>query len=209
MKKIVFSLFFLSLFAVAGAQEDRMPQHHKKMRHHRGIMMQKLNLSEAQKTQMKALHEDFKKQMDELRKSENTITVAEWKKRRQEIAARHKAKIQGLLTAEQKAQVEKIKAERKAAHEKHAAARLERMKTHLGLTESQVTRIRKNREELQQKIKTIRENKSLDEAAEREQMKELLKAHKENMKSILTDEQLKKMQEMKQRRGRHGKQKSA
>jgi hypothetical protein len=57
----------------------------------------------------------------------------------------------------------------------------------------------KNRKELAEKIRSIRENKSLSHEKKREEMKELMKKQKENMKSILTEEQFKKMKESKHR----------
>ena len=53
----------------------------------------------------------------------------------------------------------------------------------------------KNRSETAAKMKTINENKSLSEDQKKEEMKNLMKAQKENTKSILTEDQLKKLQE--------------
>ena len=44
-------------------------------------------------------------------------------------------------------------------------------------------------------MKAIRENKSLSDEQRKEQMKEMMKKQKENMKSILTEDQLKKLKE--------------
>ena len=194
MKKIILSALFVSLVAAAQAQETKDPHHRGKMKHHKGMMMQKLNFSDAQKTQLKSINEDFQKKMAELRKNEN-ITVKEWKTKMNALREEHKSKMQNLLTAEQKSQIEKMKTERKQMREVDAKARLEKMKVHLGLTDDQVVKLSKNREEMEQKMKAIRENKSLDDAAKKEQAKELMKSNKEKMKSIFTEEQLKKMQE--------------
>jgi len=194
MKKLIFSAILLSLFAVAQAQEPGKDRHDK-MKHHKGMMMEKLNFSTEQKTQLKALNEDFRKQMEALKKSEGTMTVTEWKSKRQALASSHKAKIQNLLTADQKAQMEKMRSAGKGMHEKHDRMRLEKMKTELGLSEVQVNQLKQHRTAMEQKMKLIREDKSLDDAAKREQIKELMKANKENMKSIFTKEQLEKMKE--------------
>jgi hypothetical protein len=76
----------------------------------------------------------------------------------------------------------------------------ERMKTELGLTEEQAAKMKANREAMGDKFKAIRENKSLSEEQKKEQIKELMKAQKENMKSILTEEQMKKLENMRQQR---------
>lgn len=170
-------------------------ERHGKM-HHRpgGIEFQKLNLTDAQKEQMKAQRENFRKQMDELKKNEN-ITVKEWKTSMENLRKDQKTKMESILTTEQKAQLEKMKSERKAIHEVDAKARIEKMKIHLGLTEEQAAKIEKNRKEMGEKMKAIRENKSLSDEKKREEMKELMKKQKENMKSVLTEEQMKKMLE--------------
>lgn len=58
-----------------------------------------------------------------------------------------------------------------------------------------------------EKIKAIRENKSLSDERKKEEMKELMKKQKETMKSILTEEQMKKLQEERKHGpgGMHGK----
>jgi Spy/CpxP family protein refolding chaperone len=48
-----------------------------------------------------------------------------------------------------------------------------------------------------EKMKSLHENKSLDMMKKREEAKALMEKRKETMKSILTDEQRKKIQEMK------------
>jgi Spy/CpxP family protein refolding chaperone len=201
MKKIILSALILSLSVAVKAQEPQrkmekhmMHQRHKD--HHRmpGMMMQKLNLTEEQKTKFKAQHESFRKQMEELKKNDN-ITVKEWKSRMEALRKDNKAKLDGILTNEQKVQIEKMKAEHKAMQEVDAKARMEKMKIHLGLTDEQAEKLKKNHEEMAEKMKALRENDKIDAEKKKEQMKELMKQNKEKMKSILTEEQIKKMQE--------------
>lgn len=52
------------------------------------------------------------------------------------------------------------------------------MKTELGLTDAQSAKIESNRKEMGEKMKTIRENKSLSDEQKKEQMKELMKNRK-------------------------------
>jgi Spy/CpxP family protein refolding chaperone len=206
MKKIVVAIV-AGAMATFSVQAQEIPERkrdgkgiherHGKM-HHRpgGMEFQKLNLTDAQKEQMKVQRESFRKQMDELKKNEN-ITVKEWKTRMENLRKEQKTKMESILTTEQKAQLEKMKTEHKALHEVDAKARLEKMKIHLGLTDDQAAKIEKNRKEMAEKMKAIRENKSLGDEKKREEMKELMKKQKENMKSVLTEEQLKKMQDLK------------
>lgn len=78
-------------------------------RHHGGMMdMKALNLTEDQKTQFKTQNESFRKKMEELKKNDN-ITVKDWKSKAENLRKEHKSKIDGILTSEQKAQLEKGK----------------------------------------------------------------------------------------------------
>lgn len=203
MKKLILSALVVSLAVAAQAQEiperkmQRPPMMHGFQKgHHRmpGMRMPKLNLTEDQKTRFKAQHESFRKQMEELKKNEN-ITVKEWKSRMEALQKDNKAKLEGILTADQKAQIEKMKAEHKAMQEVDAKARMEKMKIHLGLTDEQAEKLKKNREEMAEKMKALREDNKMDAEKKKEQMKELMKQNKEKLKSILTEEQMKKMQE--------------
>jgi hypothetical protein len=45
-------------------------------------------------------------------------------------------------------------------------------------------------------MRSIRENNSMDAMKKREEMKSLMQKRKENMKTILNEDQMKKMQEM-------------
>jgi Spy/CpxP family protein refolding chaperone len=172
-----------------------MHERHGKMHHRPGGMdFQKLKLTEAQKEQMKAERENFRKQMEDLKKNDN-ITVKEWKARMENLRKEQKAKMESILTPDQKTQLQKMKADRIAMHEVDAKARIEKMKIHLGLTDEQAAKIEKNRIEISGKMKAIRENNSLSDEKKREEMRELMKKQRESMKSVLTEEQKKKLQE--------------
>jgi len=218
MKKLILAGLIMSMAVTVQAQDGKH-RNHDRMKHH-GDVMQKLNLTDEQKAKLKTQHESFRKQMEEMKKNEN-ITVKDWKSKMEGIRKEHKEKIQGILTAEQKTQLDKMKAERKERHDamgarvkgdrmkergEHMKERGASMKEKLGLTDEQNAKLEKSRSEMKEKMKAIRENSSLDEAAKKEKIKELMKARKENLKSILTEEQLKKMEESK--RGSHDKKKT-
>ena len=201
MKKIILSALILSLAFAVQAQEGKTGRHGKG-RHH-GNVMEKLNLTEDQKAKMKTENEAFHKQMKEI-KSNETVTVADMKSKTEAARKAHKAKVQSILTTEQKAQLEKMKSEFKGKREAGMKGRHDRMGDRSGkmaeklnLTADQKAKMEKNREELKVKMKAIRDNSALDESAKKEKMKELMKERKESMKSILTDEQLKQLEENK------------
>lgn len=213
MKKIIAAALLLSVSFAVNAQEiperktGKPGMHERQRKGHHGMDMKQLNLTDAQKEQFKKEKETFKSKMDELKKNEN-ITVKEWKSRMETIRKDHQSKVDGILTAEQKAQIEKKKTEGKERHEGMMKKRGEEMKTRLGLTDDQSAKLQQNRKEVGEKIKSIRENKSLSEEKKKEEIKEIMKAQKESMKSILTEEQMQKMKEgRKHKPGMHGEKK--
>lgn len=209
MKKIIFSALVLSLAVAVKAQEiperktekPAMMEGRHKGGHHGmdGMMLQKLNLTEDQKAQFKSQHESFRKQMEELKKNDN-ITVKEWRTRMESLRSDNKAKIDGILTSDQKAQMEKMKQEGKARQEDMMKKHGEMLKTQLGLTDEQSVKLQKNRSELQEQMKAIHDNTSLTDDQRKDQMKDLMKKNKETMKSVLTEEQFKKLKELKEKR---------
>ncbi|MEO5948149.1 MAG: hypothetical protein ABIP79_15130 [Chitinophagaceae bacterium] len=206
MKKIILSALVLSMALAVNAQEiperkaDKPAMHHKMDRKKGDRMdMQKLNLTEDQKAQFKTQRESFHKQMEDLKKNDN-ITVKEWNAKKDAMQKENKAKMQSFLTADQKGQIEKNKVEGKKKTETKTKERGEKMKTQLGLSDVQSAQLKKNREATQQKMKFIKEDSKMSEEQKKEQIKELMKAQKESMKSILTEEQMKKMKESNHRK---------
>ncbi|HUR66148.1 MAG TPA: hypothetical protein VMZ03_07325 [Chitinophagaceae bacterium] len=207
MKKIIAAALVLSVSFAVNAQDiperkaDKPGMYERHRKGHHGMDMKQLNLTDAQKEQFKKEKESFKQQMVELKKNDN-ITVKEWKSRRESIQKAHKTKIEGILTTDQKAQLEKNKREGQARRdgmmkdrEGMMKNRGEEMKTRLGLTDEQSAKLQQNRKEVGEKMRAIRENKSLSEEKKREEIKEIMKGQKESLKSILTEEQMQKMKE--------------
>jgi len=199
MKKIVLTLFVAAFGAVAlNAQEiperknDFKP--HEKHRGHHGKDMSALNLSEDQKAQFKKLNEDHRQKMEALKKMDN-ITVKESREKMEALRKDHQGKVQSILTAEQKAQLEKSKLENKMRSQERGKMHADRMKKDLNLTDEQSAKLESNRKATADKMKTIREDKSLTDEQKKEKSKELMKQQKESMKSILTEEQLQQLKE--------------
>jgi Spy/CpxP family protein refolding chaperone len=202
MKKIIAGLFVLAL-AIQGvkAQDVTPDKHHDfkgKQHHHRDSYSQ-LNLTEDQKAKFKSLNEDFRKQMSDLKKNDN-ITVKDWKGKMESLRKDFRTNRQNLLTGEQKAQLDKMKEDRKTQRKAHDEARMDKMKTRLGLSDDQVAKLKASRTEMASKMKALHENKSLSDEQRKTQAMELRKSQKESLKTILTDEQLKKLHEKQTRR---------
>lgn len=212
MKKIMLPALVLALAFTANAQE--IPErkaahpplmHHRiqKAKHDRMMVLKQLNLTDAQKAQFKTEKEEFRKKMEDLQKNDG-ITVKEWRMRRENLRSDHRAKMESIYTPEQRAQLEKMKKDRQLKQQDMMKKRADRMKTHLGLSDEQSAKLEKSRKEMGEKMKAIRENKSLSEIQKREEMRELAKQQHENLKAILTEEQLKKMKEGKRPGPGHG-----
>ena len=200
MKKIMIGAVVLMLAAGTVQAQDNRQIHKKHHRHQHGKMFEKLNFTQEQKGQMKSINDDFRKQMQELKKNDG-ITVKEWKSRKESLSKNHREQIQNLLTNDQKVQLEKIKQGQKSNREAYSKARMEKMSERLNLNKEQKEKLGSLRSGMSEKIKTIRSNESLSQEQKKDQVKELMKTQKEEMKSILTDEQFKKMQEMKSHHG--------
>jgi Spy/CpxP family protein refolding chaperone len=173
--------------------------HRKFKKHHRHHRMAELNLSQSQKDQAKLYREDYKKQLQALSKNEN-ITVKELRDKKMALRQDQAAKMQSLLTPEQKNKMVQMKAEEKAKAAQHYAARMDKMKAKLNLTEQQVTQLKDEHETMKAKFKAIKEDDKMDRTAKKEKLMALRSQMKEEHKKIFTPEQLQKMEEMKKGR---------
>lgn len=202
MKKAIFGIALatcITLGASAQDQSNGLADHPK--RHHRGNKMEnmaQLNLTDQQKTELKTINENYKTQMTDLKKSEDRITVTEWKSKMAGIRKDHHEKVQNVLTDEQKASMKKMRHERKHEMRQHGGRRnLEHMKKELNLSDDQVTALKKNHEDMAQKFKAVRDDKNLSEDQKKAEMKEFRKQQHESLKSILSAEQLQKLEQQK------------
>ncbi len=196
MKKVVMGLMALVILTVSASAQQKREMKGKHHMHQKMAMAQQLNFSEDQKKQAKLIKESFRKRMQELNKNE-AITVKEFRDRKYAMHQEQKAKMQGLLTGEQKAKMEQMKADHKVKAQEHFAKRLEKMQTHLGLTDDQTSKMKTQREEMMMKMKSINEDTKMDRLAKKEKMAAIKSQMKEDHKKIFTADQLKKMEEMK------------
>ena len=158
---------------------------------------EKLNLSDSQKVRMKAINEDFRKQMADL-ESKETITVKEQRDSREAIKKARKEKMHALLTAEQKAQLSVARDEAKKRREGMADKRLETLKEKLNLSDAQVSTIKSKQETTKSKLDAVLKNDSIGSSEKREQIVALRQEMKSNIESVLTPDQKSKMEEFRQ-----------
>lgn len=200
MKKALFILVAFTGFAFTAAAQHKRHEKGQHQKQQNMMMARELNLSEEQKKQAKTIHEDTRKKMQELNKNEG-ITVKEQRDRKAAIQKERKAKMDGLLTAEQKTKMAQLKADQKIKREEQYAKRLEKMKTNLSLTDEQVAKLKAQRASNQAKAEKIKNNEKLSREQKKEQMMALKTEAKEQRSKTFTPDQLKKMEEMKKNRG--------
>lgn len=203
MKRILMLSFAIASFSLAAsAQIDRKGEFggHDKMgaKHGKGDGMEivhKLNLTDAQKNQLKAENESFRQKMTALR-GNKTITVGDAEAQRKSLMDAHKANIDNILTAEQKAQLESRKAAAKQDMAKMHENRLQEMKTKLNLTDDQYNRMKALQESNKAKMESLHNNTALTADQKMEQMKTMRADQKTQLEAILTAEQVAKMKEL-------------
>lgn len=179
------------------AGKKHAPMQHMKQAKTKAAHLVRLN--EEQKKQAQTINKDYQEKVQKLR-SNDKITMGEYKKQLAGIQKDRKTKMQALLTTEQKnriAEAHKRKAENRQVQ---AAAHLERMKIRLELKDEQVTKIKNLQTQLAGKAKAIKENDALTIEDKMYKMKELAKERKEAFAAILTPEQQEKMQQKNKRK---------
>ena len=167
--------------------------------YHQNNMMMNVKLTDAQKQQVKALNDDYRKKLSKLEINDN-ITLKDYRAEKAKLMKERKARYQDILTPEQKSEIAQAKKQRSEKMEMMAQKRMEKLKTALNLTDDQVAKIQEQHKSSMEKAKAIRENALLSEEQEREQLMSIRKVSHDNMDKILTADQLKKKEEMRNNR---------
>lgn len=172
-------------------------KHRQKINHHR--MDDKLNLTEAQRQQMKSINMAFKTRLQELKKNDN-MTVKEFNAKKQALMQERKQKTQALLTPEQKNQMKQFKKDQSDKSEIESGKRMEKIQTNLGLSNDQVAKMKAQKEIYKSRTEAIKNDRSISNEQKKEQLKALREERKNSFKSFLTPEQLQKLEAMKNKR---------
>ena len=106
-------------------------------------------------------------------------------------------KVLALLTPEQKTQMEQFRKEGKGDKNMNSEKRMGKMKSTLDLTDEQVAKLKTQKESFKSKAEAIKNNESLTADQKKDQLKALRDEKRNSFKSILTPDQLKKLEEMK------------
>lgn len=208
MKKVItLSLSLLALTILSNAQRGGNSQggvrgqRTGQMRQHAGAL-QKLNLSDAQKSQLKTSNEAFRNEVKTIKSNDN-LTQGEAKTQLKAAAEKQKTSVQGILTTEQKAQLGEIKENRGDRGERGGPGERGRdfkgNLKNLNLTDAQKADLKTQREALQTKIKAIKDDNALTKEDKKAQIKALMDGQKDAFKNILTPEQLAQLKEKKRK----------
>ena len=202
MKKLVLGMMAAIITFSAMAQSADKATESKEFRkggkHARGNgNMEKLNLSTEQKAQMKTLNEDFRQQMQDLKKDGN-LSDEQQKQKRITLAKEHQQRVAAILTPQQKEQAKELKKDWKSdrKEDKKDGARgdrFDKMSKELNLSADQSSKMAALNASLKNSVKSIKENSTLTADEKRSQMKDLQKQHSANVQNILTAEQKKQL----------------
>lgn len=120
MKKLfLFAIAGLFFAATSNAQVQReVPQSQqtqtKPSQHQKG-MMDQLNLSPDQKSQMKTLHQDMKQQRESIM-NDQTLTADQKKQKMKEFRKSQSEKVNGILTPDQQQKMKELRKQRMQNH---------------------------------------------------------------------------------------------
>jgi hypothetical protein len=207
MKKIVFSTLVAAIATITlNAQEipDRERKESKPISKEKIINKKEratLNLTDEQKAKLKSMNQDLRKQKEELSKQEN-VSVKEYREKMAKLRKEQQEKFQSILTPEQKTEMQKYKDLANKKTKVYGKKKEAKLKEELKLTDEQMAKMTENKKVTMERIRTIRDDKSLTEAQQKEEIKDALKKQKQGLKSVLTEEQLKKMKEGKRQEKR-------
>lgn len=210
MKKIFTIALALSLYTIgANAQVQRNVSPSQKMQndstHKRGgKMMKDLNLTDAQKTQMKESRQNMKQQRDAIN-NDASLTQDQKKAKMQELGQAQRDKMSSILTPDQKAKMQADRANHKDQKGMRGQEHGGKLMKDLNLTDAQKSQMKANSESMKQQRQAISNDASLSQDQKKAKMQELHKTQKDQMNSILTADQKAKLKADKQnRKGKNG-----
>jgi Spy/CpxP family protein refolding chaperone len=201
MKKIIAGFVMMVFLAFSASAQEKQNEHHgrHKAKHHRERITKDLNLTDQQKQDLKVIHDNHRTQMAELKKED--ISVEEMRDRRAKLAKEHRSAMHRILTLEQKGKIQEQRNKSMEKRQQMQAQRMEKMKKDLVLTDDQSSRLRSINESYRSKFQTLKKNEALNQRVKKEQMQALKEQRREELKKVLTQEQIRKLDEMKKDRG--------
>ena len=205
MKKIFTGALAFVLFVGAANAQTKDSSHHGKGRHE----MAQLNLTADQKTKLQAIRQEQRKEMESIKNG--SLSKEEKGAKLKELHKKYSDQAATIYTPQQKEQLEKMRSEWKAKGKhgrkggrgegKGKDGKFKGAGDRLDLTAEQKEKMEQLRTGYKSQFESIRNDKSLTDAQKKEKFADLKKKQGEEMKSILTKEQLEKAQSFKKERG--------
>jgi len=182
---------------------QRQGMHHRWGNRSGGDHHEPIHYTPEQRKQVAEINKDYRQRSSDLFKKDN-ITLREYKASLLALQKEKKSRLEALLTQKQKDEI--------AAHHKRqaenmqvmAAARMERLKLRLNLSDDQVTKIKAGQQDLHNQLKAIHDNPDLLPQQKMEQLKTLMAKRNDTYKSVLTPEQYSQFEQMSRRRDGFG-----
>ncbi len=212
MKRILTGALTLLLFAGAAQAQKKDSVKHG---HHKGRteMVAKLNLTADQQAKLKSIREAQHAEMKALHANQS-LKAEQKKAAREELFKKYSAQTKAVYTPAQQAELDKMKAAWKNKAKEGKQGRKQGkdgkhgkdfkkggdFQKELNLTEDQKTKMSGLREDFKKQFETLRNDQSLSAEQKKEKSKELRKAQQDKMKSILTKDQVEKMESARKNR---------
>lgn len=207
MKKMVFiGIVALLGMATAQAQDSSAHRYGFRDRPHRGHMqrghMERGNLTDDQRAKLKTINDSFRKSMRDLYQQDD-ITVKEWRSRMEELKSKHREEVSSVVGTENGRQSHQYGRKGMQHRGYRGGGTRENLSQALDLSAKQQEALKKSRTETRKKIAALQENDKLSREEKRKSMQSIRKAQQEAFRSMLTKEQLEKLEQMKQHQPRH------
>ena len=210
MKRIITSAFAIML-SIGAAQAQTTTDKHQGHKKEHKMAFDDLNLSADQKARWQSVREDYKKQSADL-KNNTQLSTEEKQKRRKELHQQFRSHTDAILTPDQKDQLATNKTEWKEKNKdgkRDGQARGSKGKgmkrgqdfqKELGLSSDQQQKMEQLRSDFRNRFSSLRNDNSLTKDEKKIKMQDMRKQQQEQMKSILTPEQIQKMESLRQER---------
>lgn len=225
MKKLFIGILAFTLTTALHAQNETATTNapKKEWKHNRGgdQAMEKLNLTDAQKAQVKTMNDDLRSQLRAV-KNDASLSQEVQKEKRTQLMKDHRKKMENILTRDQKNDWKEArktakgnkqqkddrndnderddnKSDKMANQKGHKGPKgkhgmnYDKMVGDLQLTPDQTTKMKQIQQDFSISQKAINENTSLTDAQRKEQMKGIHQTKKNAMKKMLTAGQKAKM----------------
>jgi Spy/CpxP family protein refolding chaperone len=182
VKKIIVLVLAISLASVLQAQSNKTAKGKK------GEMYQELGLTKEQGQQLKTIHQKYDKEFDKV-KDNSSLTKEQKKESLIKLREQKSTEVKAILTEEQFKKWEAIKEEKKEAK---VQEKTDDLKKELGITDEQATQLKAIHEKYKPQFKAIKDDTTKTEEQKKAALKTLKEAEKTELKTILSEEQLKK-----------------